>query len=155
MKGKKEHLVPLSRQAVETLAALATLTGRCPYAFPSAWSAHKPMSENAMGDLLHRAGLKGIQVAHGWRATFSTVMNERSPVDRGVIDLMLAHAPKDAVEAAYNRAAHLVRRRALAQEWADILLEAMSAATDLLNLPRRAREGKAARKGLPSRPALS
>jgi len=60
---------------------------------------------------------------HGWRATFSTVMNEAYPADRHVIDLMLAHAPKDKTEAAYNRAVHLPRRRELGQVWANKLLE--------------------------------
>jgi hypothetical protein len=50
-------------------------------------------------------------------------MNERYRSDRAVIDLMLAHVGADKVEAAYNRAAYLERRRELAQIWADLLLE--------------------------------
>jgi hypothetical protein len=49
-------------------------------------------------------------------------MNERHRGDRQVIDLALAHTPKDKVEAAYNRAEHLDRRREILQEWADLLL---------------------------------
>ena len=40
--------------------------------------------------------------------------------DREIIDLMLAHVKGD-VEAAYNRAAYMPRRRQLAQEWAKLL----------------------------------
>jgi hypothetical protein len=58
-------------------------------------------------------------------------MNERHRADRQAIDLMLAHAPKDKVEGAYNRAAHLARRRQLAQEWADLLLECMPPAREI------------------------
>ena len=123
MKMKREHLVPLSRQAVAVLAAVRPLTGRCPLVFPSTRHAHLPMSENAIGYLLNRAGYHHRHVPHGWRATFSSVMNETHRVDRHVIDLMLAHAPKDKTEAAYNRAQHMVRRRELAQEWADMLLD--------------------------------
>ncbi|WP_246616949.1 hypothetical protein [Sphingomonas yunnanensis] len=54
--------------------------------------------------------------------------------DRAVIDLMLAHVP-DGVEAAYNRAAYMPRRRAIAQEWADML-------TDGLPPPAALLEGK-------------
>src|SRR5690606_42103195 len=104
------------------IEALRPLTGRCRYLFPNGRSAHKPMSENAMGYLLNRAGYHHRHVPHGWRSTFSTVMNERYPADRYVIDLMLAHTPKDKVESAYNRAAHLQRRRELAQLWADLLM---------------------------------
>jgi hypothetical protein len=61
-------------------------------------------------------------VSHGWRASFSTIMNERFPADRAVIDLMLAHLPARASssESAYNRAQHTPRRRELAQLWADL-----------------------------------
>jgi integrase len=123
MKAKREHLVPLSRQAVDLLVALRALSGRGPLAFPNARHAHQPMSENAIGYLLNRAGYHHRHVPHGWRATFSTVMNEAYPADRHVIDLMLAHAPKDKTEAAYNRAVHVPRRRELGQVWADMLLE--------------------------------
>ena len=123
MKMKREHLVPLSRQAVAVLAAVRPLTGRCPLVFPSTRHAHHPMSENAIGYLLNRAGYHSRHVPHGWRATFSSVMNEAHRPDRHVIDLMLAHAPQDKTEAAYNRALHMARRRELAQAWADLLLE--------------------------------
>ncbi len=94
------------------------------------------MSENAMGYLLNRAGYHAHHVPHGWRATFSTVMNERFRADKPVIDLMLAHVPKDNVEKAYNCALHLERRRELAQEWADLLLAGAVPAIDLLTGPR-------------------
>jgi integrase len=137
MKMRAEHLVPLSTQAVEVLAAVRVLTGRGPLPFPSTRHAHKPMSENALGYLLNRAGYHHRHVPHGWRAGFSSVMNERFREDRAVIDLMLAHAPKDRVESAYNRAVHLARRRELAQAWADLLLEGAAPAASLLTGARR------------------
>jgi integrase len=133
----RDHLVPLATQTVDAIEALRQVSGRGPLAFPNARHAHKQMSENAMGYLLNRAGYHGHHVPHGWRATFSSVMNERFPADRFVIDLMLAHSPKEKVEAAYNRALYLDRRRELAQEWADIILEGALPASELLNGPRR------------------
>ncbi len=133
----RDHVVPLSTHAVAVLAAVRVLTGRGVMVFPSLTSSRKPMSENALGYLLNRAGYAGQHVPHGWRATFSTVMNEREPSDRALIDLMLAHSPKDQVERAYNRAAHMSRRRALAQAWGDLLLDRMPNAEALLTLPRR------------------
>ena len=132
-----DHLVPLAPAAVETLIAVRTLTGRGPIPFPSWRSAHTPMSENAIGYLLNRAGLHGRHVPHGWRATFSTVMNDRRPGDRLVIDLMLAHVAKDEVERVYNRARHAPLRREIAEEWARLLMEGMPPAADLLILPRK------------------
>lgn len=131
----RDHLVPLSRQAVEAIKAVRAVTGKGPYVFPNARHAHKPMSENAMGYLLNRAGYHSKHVPHGFRSSFSTIMNERFPADRQVIDYMLAHVPKDKVESAYNRAIYLPRRIELAQEWADILMEKAPPAIDLLAGP--------------------
>lgn len=133
----RDHLVPLARQTIEAIQTLQRLTGRGPLALPNSRHAHKPMSENAIGYLLNRAGYHHKHVPHGWRATFSSVMNERFPADRAIIDLMLAHTPKDKVEAAYNRARHLERRAELAQIWADLILDGAPAASELLMGPRK------------------
>jgi integrase len=132
----RDHIVPLSRQAVEAINALRSITSRCPLVFPNTRHPHRPMSENAIGYLLNRAGYHHRHVPHGWRSTFSTVMNERFPADRQIIDLMLAHVPDNRVEGAYNRAAHLGRRRELAQLWADLIMEGQVPAADLLPMRR-------------------
>ncbi|WP_458097349.1 tyrosine-type recombinase/integrase [Roseomonas sp. WA12] len=137
MKMKAPHQVPLSRQAVETLRAIRPLTGRYPFVFNNVRSAHRPMSEASLNKLLQRSGYADKHVPHGWRAAFSSIMNERHRQDRAVIDLMLAHAPKDKVEAAYNQALHMEWRRELAQEWGDILMAGKPPALSLLNMPRR------------------
>jgi integrase len=137
-----EHVVPLSRQAVEALTAIRPLTGRFPMVFPSARHGHRPLSENAIGYLYNRAGYHRRHVPHGWRAAFSTIMNERAERlgrggDRAIIDLMLAHVPSNKVEGAYNRAAYMERRREIAQEWADLITEGLTPAVELLLGPRR------------------
>lgn len=136
-KAATVHIIPLSPAAVACLEVIRPLTGRAPFVFPNLLSMLRPMSENALGDLLERLGYRGRHVPHGWRSTFSTVLNERFPADRQIIDLMLAHTPKDRVEAAYNRAQHMVRRRELAEAWADMLLEGAAPAVDLMTGPRR------------------
>jgi len=95
------------------------------------------MSENAIGYLLNRAGYHHRHVPHGWRATFSTIMNERHKADRDVIELMLAHVPENKVAGAYNRAEHLQRRKELAQIWADLILRDAKPAASLLDGPCR------------------
>lgn len=122
-----DHLVPLGPAAVQVLAGLRPLTGHLPIVFPNQRKSREPMSENAIGYLYNRVGYHGRHVPHGWRASFSTIMNERAEragraSDRQVIDLMLAHTPKDRVEGAYNRAAFMPRRREIAEEWAMVLL---------------------------------
>ena len=132
-----DHVVPLSSHALAVLEALRPLTGKGALCFPSATDAGKPISENAIGYLLNRAGFAGRQTAHGWRATFSSLMNERNPADRDVIEAMLAHTPKDAVAAAYNRTSYAARRREIAQEWGDLLMAGVAAPVTLKGLPRK------------------
>jgi integrase len=145
-----DHLVPLSRQAVEVVEAVRRLTGRAAYVFPNQRHSYRPMSENAIGYLYNRVGYHGRHVPHGWRAAFSTIMNEKAErdareterpalaeLDRKVIDLMLAHVPENKVEGAYNRASHMGRRREIAQEWADMICETLNRPAQLLEMPRR------------------
>lgn len=146
-----EHPVPLSRQAVEALRAVRWLTGRSPFVFPGARSGLKPISENAIGYLYNREGYKGHHVPHGWRSSFSTIMNEQAErelgsdirllADRMIIDLMLAHSPvgMSASELRYNRAAYMPRRRELAQRWADLIMEDAIPAGEIIHSPRRKR----------------
>ena len=135
-----EHIVPLSRQAVETIEAVRPLTGHLPFLFPNDRHAHRPMSENAVRALIIRAAegaYRHRHCPHGWRSSFSSLMNEwrrreGRPDDREVINLMLAHVVEDKVEGAYNRAAHMDRRRELAQIWADMIMDGAPHADTLL-----------------------
>lgn len=135
-----EHVVPLSAQAVDVLRTMRRLTGRADYVFTSVRSMRSPMSENTIGYMYARNGYSGRHVPHGWRSTFSTVMNERAvkerrTEDRAIIDGMLAHRPKgiSASEMAYNRALHWDRRGEIAQEWADLITTGLQPATDLFD----------------------
>lgn len=132
-----DHVVPLSAQAVDAFHVLRQLSGTGPLMFPSWSSTRRPISENALVFLLQRAGLGGVQVPHGWRSSFSSIMNELHPSDQAIIDLMLAHAPKSAVEGTYNRALHIPRRREIAQEWADLLLIGRPDAAEIIKGRRR------------------
>lgn len=115
-----DHVVTLSRQAVDVLRAARKNSGGADIVFPGR-DGRSPIGAAALHDLHVRAGYAGRHVPHGWRATFSTIMNTRAPADRHVIDQALAHSPDDKVEAAYNRAGHYARRRVIMQEWADLM----------------------------------
>lgn len=133
----REHWVPLPRQALEVIEVLRPLTSRGRYVLPNSRYFHRPMTEGAIRTLLNRAGYSGSHVPHGWRTSFSTIMNELYQSDAAVIDCMLAHVKKDKTERAYNRAKYLPRRRELAQLWADMLLEGFPHPSALLTGPRR------------------
>src|SRR3546814_1739319 len=77
-----DHLVPMTRQGLAVLRALWPLAGEGELLFPSNRHSHRPMSENAIGYLLNRAGYHGHHVPHGFRAAFSTIMNEWAERDR-------------------------------------------------------------------------
>jgi integrase len=100
------------------------------------------MSENAISSMYKRfPSIRGRHVPHGWRSTFSTIMNELAveenrPDERAIIDLMLAHKP-EGVEGIYNRAAYMPRRRRIAQAWADMLLDGLPSADELLKGRRK------------------
>jgi integrase len=86
MKMREQHIVPLSRQAVEILRELEPLTTRpilsrpnapC-YVFPSARTHERPMSENAILAALRRMGYtKDEMTGHGFRSMASTLLHEQ------------------------------------------------------------------------------
>jgi integrase len=148
-----DHLVPLTPQGITVLRAVWPLTGGGSLVFPSTRHDNRPMSENAIGYLLNRAGYHGHHVPHGFRAAFSTIMNEWAERhgkdhDRKVIDLMLAHAPKEKVEGVYNRAAYMPRRRELACIWSEMLSEGLPEPVVLAELPAK-QIGMHSRRRLP------
>jgi integrase len=128
MKMREEHLVPLPSQAIAILRALHPLTGRGRYCFPSIRTANRPMSENTINAALRRLGFDSdTMTGHGFRAMASTRLNELgwSP---DIIERQLAHAERDKVRAAYNRAQHMAERARMMQAWADYLDASMSGA---------------------------
>lgn len=122
MKMRREHLVPLSRQAVALLAELRRRAGASPYVFPNDRRPEdRPMSENSMLYLLGRMGYGGRMTGHGWRTLASTWANEAG-YSADAIERQLAHAPADQVRAAYNAAQYMPARVTMLQAWADWLL---------------------------------
>lgn len=122
-----EFVVPLSDEGVAILEAVKPHTGNAKLLFGGIRNRDKPMSDATISALYRRLpAFAGRHVPHGWRSTFSTIMNEWAlehgrPGDREVIDLMLAHV-RGGVEGIYNRAAHMPRRRELAEIWSKMLL---------------------------------
>lgn len=141
-----DHDVPLAPATVSVLRAIRELTGAGKYVFPSGRSSRLPMSENALSFLYKRLGYQGRHVPHGWRSTFSTIMNEVYDDEaatgrswRAIIDAMLAHVPEgeSAAEWRYNRFKYAARRRIVANRWSDVLLEGSVPVERVLGGPRR------------------
>ncbi|MDZ4277183.1 MAG: integrase arm-type DNA-binding domain-containing protein [Erythrobacter sp.] len=121
-KMRKDHLVPLSRQSIEILEDLRTLTGPDGYVFPSIRSRKRPMSDNTINAGLRRLGYSTDEMtAHGFRAMASTLLNESGKWHPDAIERALAHGDSDRIRAAYHRGAHWKERVAMAQWWSDHL----------------------------------
>jgi integrase len=133
-----DFLIPLSRQSADTVTTALGVAGQRPrLVFPSVLYVRRPMSENTIKHLLRRAGYQGQDVPGRTRTAFSSIMKEKHPKDRAIIDLMVTRAPKDRFEDAYNFATDLGRQRVLAQIWADMLLDGLIPASDLIQERQR------------------
>ena len=120
MKMRTPHIVPLARQALEVLEMLRELTGKGEWLFPGDFNAAQPMSNNTILKALERMGYKGRMTGHGFRGLASTVLHEQGYA-HDHIELQLAHAPRNAVSAAYNHALYLEPRTRMMRDWADFL----------------------------------
>jgi integrase len=121
MKMSRDHLVPLSRQAIAVLEEMRPYSGEGPYVFPGVRAGKATMRSQTLVAALRRMGFgKNETSAHGFRAMASTLLNEQGyPPD--VIERQLAHVPSNQVRAAYNRAEYLPERRKMMDEWANYL----------------------------------
>jgi integrase len=120
MKKRKEHVVPLPRQAVELLRTLHGVTGQRVHVFPNRDNRNGPMTDNALRQALKNMGWAGRYSPHATRTTGSTRLNEMGyPADW--IERQLAHIEPNAVRRTYNHADYFADRRTMMQAWADLL----------------------------------
>jgi integrase len=137
MKMGEQHIVPLSSQAVALLRELHPLTGSGRYLFPSLRTGERPISNNTLNAALRRLGYTGDEmVSHGFRSMASTCLNEKG-WEPDLIELQLAHAERDEVRGAYNRALRLADRRRMMQAWADYL-DGLRASGNVVSLRKSA-----------------
>jgi integrase len=129
MKMDEEHIVPLSKQAIELLKQVRELTSQYDLVFPGSHDHRKPMSENTLTYAI-RKRLKFDATAHGFRTTASTILNE-SGFRVDVIERQLAHGERNKVRAAYNRSQYMAERTEMMQWYADYL-DGLKAGADVV-----------------------
>jgi integrase len=116
MKAGREHRVPLSSRAVAILEEMTDpRNGQHKFVFPGGKHG-KPLSNMAMAQVLKRMERDGITV-HGFRSTFRDWAAERTGYPNEVVEMALAHAVSDKVEAAYRRGDLFEKRRRLMDDW--------------------------------------
>ena len=114
MKGGAEHRVPLSKPALAVLAQMRGLDET--FVFPGGRRG-KPLSNMAMLVLLRRMDRSDLTV-HGFRSSFRDWASETTDFPREVVEMALAHAIENKVEAAYRRGDLFAKRRELMDAWA-------------------------------------
>jgi len=124
MKMKAEHIVPLSKQAIEILELLKQLNGRYEFVLAGINNPKKSISNNTLLYAVYRMGYHNRTTVHGFRATTSTILNEMG-YNHDAIERQLAHAESNKVRAAYNRAEYLPERTVIMQDWSN-LIESMT-----------------------------
>lgn len=114
MKAGKEHRVPLTSAALAVLKAVPAIEGAA-HLFPGG-KRGRPLSNMAMLKVLARMGRTDLTV-HGFRSAFRDWAAERTNHAPHVVEMGLAHAIGDKVEAAYRRGDLFEKRRRLMADW--------------------------------------
>lgn len=110
MKAKREHVVPLSPQALDILEVMKPISSHREHVFPSRNDPKQAMNSQTANAALKRIGYGGKLVARGLRSIASTALNEAG-FNSDVIESALAHIDKNEVRRAYNRSIYLEQRR--------------------------------------------
>jgi len=109
MKGKREHIVPLSPKALQILEVMTPISAHREHVFPSRNDPKQAMNSQTANAALKRIGYSSRLVAHGLRSIASTALNEAG-FNADVIEAALAHSDKNEVRRAYNRSTYLEQR---------------------------------------------
>ncbi|MBM4128374.1 MAG: DUF4102 domain-containing protein [Nitrospira sp.] len=135
MKKRREHLVPLPRQAVSLLRGMETVTGHRQHVFPHRDNRNRPMVVASFRQMLHVLSWSGKFSPHATRTTGSTRLNEMG-FSPDWIERQLAHAEPNRVRGTYNHAEYLDDRSKMMQTWADLLDELKAGKSNVVPISR-------------------
>ena len=151
MKMKQAHVVPLSRQAVETLRGMLPYSAGRQFVFPALYRQKTPhLHRDALSNALRTMGFQGKHATHGFRSTFRTMARERLGIAADVLEAQLAHVKKDAIQQAYDRAAFVAERKEVMQAWADYL-DHLRESRKVIPMRTKRAESQPARQGAKNR----
>jgi integrase len=120
MKAGKDHVVPLTDDAVKLLKGLKRTEGN-DLLFPAPRGGQ--LSDMALAAVMKRMDVNAVP--HGFRSTFRDWCSEFTNYPREVAEMALAHAIPSAVERAYRRGDLLAKRRLLMRDWCRFINAAM------------------------------
>ncbi|EJS3010537.1 tyrosine-type recombinase/integrase [Salmonella enterica] len=128
MKMRRQHVIPLSYQALAVLEEMKKISAGREYVFPGYKDPKQPMNSQTANVALKRMGFKGMLVSHGMRAIFSTAANEEG-FEPDVTEAALAHVDTNAVRRAYNRSDYFEKRIVLMRWWGEFVEAAATGST--------------------------
>jgi integrase len=123
MKKRKEHRIPLTKEVIELLKIMKSMSVESEYVFPSVKDPKKPMHSQTANMALKRMGFGGRLVSHGLRAIASSTLNDHRH-DYVLIEAALAHYVGGETHRSYNHSDYLERRRELMDWWSKYITEA-------------------------------
>lgn len=116
MKASKEHRVSLSAAAIDVLQSMIPQESGLIFQGKSKKGEPQPLSDMSLTAVLRRMGLK--ETVHGFRSSFRDWGAEQTDYANEVLEMALAHAVGNKVEAAYRRGDLLEKRKDLMTDWA-------------------------------------
>lgn len=122
MKMRRQHLVPLSTQALDLLNELKITTGNYRYVFLGRNDPNKPMSEASINQVIKRIGYGGKLTGHGFRHTLSTILHEQG-FDSAWIEIQLAHIDKNNIRGTYNHIQYINKLRSMMQWYSNYIFD--------------------------------
>ena len=129
MKGRKPHVVYLSRQAMDIFVALHTCAAGSRFVLPSRYDPDRCMSHATLNRVTQLIGSRAKEAGlplepftvHDLRRTASTLLNEVG-FNGDWIEKCLAHEEGSRTSrSVYNKAEYAGPRRHMLQEWADMV----------------------------------
>lgn len=148
MKMGNPHIVPLSRQAIALLEEQKAETGDLDteWVLPNQVRFKEPMSNNTALSAIGRLGFKGRMTGHGFRALGMSTIKEKLHYRHEVVDRQLAHAHRNKIDRAYDRAQFLDERTEMMQKYADYIDAIASGKKPAAKAKKKAAGGKRVRK---------
>ena len=121
-KRKVDHVVPLSRQAIEILKEVKKFTGKKKYIFAS-YSNSGHLDPNSLMKQIRQRGWGRDKVTiHGFRSSFMTICEEEEiETNVAILEMAVNHAVKGALGDTYRRGTFLKQRKTLMQNWSDYI----------------------------------
>ena len=135
-KTNRDHVVPLSTGAIETLQQMRLLRDiGGGFIFPG--TKGRGLSQMALLKLLQRR-MKRAVTTHGFRSSFRDWCGDVAEIPREIAEAALAHIVPDSTERAYRRGTAIERRRDVMQRWSNYCLQPSSGeVVDMQMVPQR------------------